>query len=160
MQPSPPPPYAPPPLPPPAPQKKGVPALGVVGIAAAALIVGAGMGAAGSGKGSAGTPDATQTVTVTAHPKAAAAAKPKPPAAAGPAVEFGDGTYRVGKDIRAGTYRAPGGEGCYWERLRNFKGDGPDSVLANDLGAKTPVVTIAAGDAGFTTRDCGTWKKM
>lgn len=72
---------------------------------------------------------------------------------------FGDGTWRVGEDIRPGTFRAPGGQNCYWERLRNFKG-GLNSIIANGGFTKNQTVTIAASDAGFSTRGCGTWQPV
>ena len=73
---------------------------------------------------------------------------------------FGDGTHRVGKDIAAGTYRAPkvsgGLGGCYWARLRNFSG-GLNSIIANDNASGPAVVTIKGSDRGFESNDCGTW---
>jgi hypothetical protein len=71
---------------------------------------------------------------------------------------FGDGTHRVGKDIAAGTYRAPrvGGFGCYWARLRNFSG-GLNAILANGNESAPALVTIKPGDRGFETNGCGTW---
>ncbi len=73
------------------------------------------------------------------------------------ATVFGDGTWIVGEDIRPGTYRAPGGARCYWERLRNFSGNG---IITNGFGDRNPVVTIAASDAGFRTEDCGEWRRL
>jgi hypothetical protein len=72
---------------------------------------------------------------------------------------FGDGTWRVGEDVQPGTYRAPGGQNCYWERLRNFKA-GLNSIIANGGFTKNQTVTIAASDAGFSTRGCGTWQPL
>jgi hypothetical protein len=88
----------------------------------------------------------TQTITVTAPP---------PP----PAVAFGPGTFRVGADIVAGTYRAPGGPSCYWERLRGFSG-GFDDIVANGFGDIGPIVTIDPSDAGFRSHDCGGWTRI
>ncbi len=70
-----------------------------------------------------------------------------------------DGTYIVGKDIRAGKWRATGGEFCYWARLKNFGGT-LSGILANDnvLGGRT-VVTIRSTDKGFTAKGCGTWTR-
>lgn len=72
---------------------------------------------------------------------------------------FGDGTYRVGSDIDPGTYRAPGGNSCYWERLSGFGGDLND-IITNEVAVKNPVVTIEASDAGFSTDGCGTWERL
>ena len=72
---------------------------------------------------------------------------------------FGDGTHRVGRDISAGTYRAPrvgGLFGCYWARLRNFSG-GLNSIIANGNESAPALVTIKRTDKGFETRGCGTW---
>jgi putative cell wall-binding protein len=72
---------------------------------------------------------------------------------------FTDGTYIVGTDIDPGTWRAPGGPSCYWERLSGFTGTLGD-IIANDFDTASPAVTIAAGDAGFRTSDCGTWTRL
>lgn len=76
--------------------------------------------------------------------------------AAGTAKRFGDGTYRIGKDIPPGTYRTRGGEFCYWARLRSFSGS-LNSILANENARGPEVVTILRTDKGFETRGCGTW---
>jgi hypothetical protein len=91
----------------------------------------------------------TQTVTVTTTP-------PPPP---GPKTSFGDGTYRVAIDIVAGTYRAPGGDSCYWARLEGFSGT-LDDIIANGFGQTLPIVTISASDAGFETSRCGPWVQV
>jgi hypothetical protein len=75
-----------------------------------------------------------------------------------PTAPFGSGTYIVGTDISAGTWQAPGGSSCYWERLSGFSGEFED-IIANDFGSTSPIVTIAAGDRGFKTSECGTWSK-
>ena len=72
---------------------------------------------------------------------------------------FGEGTYIVGVDIAAGTWTAPGGSSCYWERLSGFGGQLSD-VISNDFGTASPVVAISAGDAGFKSSHCGTWTKI
>jgi hypothetical protein len=69
---------------------------------------------------------------------------------------FGDGTYRVARDVPAGTYRASGGGTCYWARLRSFSGD-LDSILANDNARGPALVTILRTDKGFETHGCGRW---
>jgi small nuclear ribonucleoprotein (snRNP)-like protein len=74
---------------------------------------------------------------------------------------FGDGTHRIGKDIPAGTYRAPkvsGGlfGGCYWARLRNFSG-GLNAIIANGNESAPALVTIKPSDRGFETARCGRW---
>lgn len=80
--------------------------------------------------------------------------------AAGPKTTFGNGTHRVGIDIAAGTYIAPGGNGCYWERQSVFGGSGSGAIIANELSrGGQVVVTIEASDKGFKTTSCGTWTK-
>ncbi|MDD9204918.1 hypothetical protein PU560_00395, partial [Georgenia sp. 10Sc9-8] len=54
---------------------------------------------------------------------------------------IGSGTHVVGTDVAPGTYRAPGGSSCYWERLSGFSGE-LDDVLANGFADRLPIVTI------------------
>jgi hypothetical protein len=140
-----------------------------IGLAALAFIVVCacvGIVAANSG----GSPSASSTPTA----PAAVAAKPtatftpagtptdtptpKPTATPTPSYpHFGDGTYQVGKDIQPGTYRTRvGSPGCYYERLKGFSGS-LDDIIANNLTDAPAIVTIAATDKGFTSKDCGTW---
>jgi len=61
---------------------------------------------------------------------------------------WGAGTYKVGDDITAGSYKTSGApSGCYWERLKNDSGKF-DAILANDnLGDCAPGrVTIKSTD--------------
>ncbi|WP_168202718.1 hypothetical protein [Georgenia wutianyii] len=74
------------------------------------------------------------------------------------ATGFQDGTYVVGGHIAPGTYRAPGGTSCYWERMSAFSGSF-DDIITNDFGQSSPVVTIAPGDKGFYSNGCGTWTR-
>jgi hypothetical protein len=69
---------------------------------------------------------------------------------------IGEGTFIVGTDIAPGTYGAPGGQFCYWERLSGFSGEFGD-IIANGTGESNQVVTIADGDVGFHTSGCGDW---
>lgn len=69
----------------------------------------------------------------------------------------GDGTYRVGTQIKPGLYKATGtGSGCYWERLNGF-GPSLDDVNANYFGSARTYVQIAPGDVGFRSSGCGAW---
>jgi hypothetical protein len=75
---------------------------------------------------------------------------------------FSSGTWLVGAQISSGTYQANASSGCYWERLRDFTGDFT-SIIANNFvsGAGPQLVSIAAGDVGFTTNSsCGTWTRV
>jgi len=72
------------------------------------------------------------------------------------------GTWLVGAQISSGTYQANASSGCYWERLRDFTGS-LSSIIANNFisGAGPQLVSIAAGDTGFTTNSsCGTWTRV
>jgi hypothetical protein len=89
----------------------------------------------------------------------AQANKPAPRSAPGPRRTFGDGIYRVGKDIDPGTYRASGGSNCYWARLSGFSGN-LGQIIANGIGSPHPLVTISASDVGFESQRCGTWTRV
>ena len=71
----------------------------------------------------------------------------------------GDGMYRVGKDIKPGTYVAtPSGSiSGYWERLSCATGDF-DCILANDNVDGQTFVTILPSDRYFSTTRMGTWR--
>ena len=69
---------------------------------------------------------------------------------------FGDGTHLVGSDIQAGTYRAPGGEYCMWERLSGLSGSMSD-YLAGDVPTGRAVVEIKSTDKAFKVEGCGRW---
>jgi hypothetical protein len=75
-----------------------------------------------------------------------------------PKTSMDDGMYKVGTDIAAGTYKAKGGDACYWERTKDALHD-VDSIIANDNVTGQAVVTITAKDAYFKTAGCGTWTK-
>jgi hypothetical protein len=70
---------------------------------------------------------------------------------------FGTGTYRVGKEVKPGTYESFDVDGCYWARQNRNGG-----TIDNDFvtSAKRVQVTIRKGDYGFETRGCGTWKPV
>ncbi len=81
----------------------------------------------------------------------------EPPAPAGPQTTFSEGTYLVGEDIKAGTYKTSGGpdDGCYWARNKDDSGEG-DSIIANDLGGGPTRVTVKKGEI-FETNGCEDW---
>lgn len=64
-----------------------------------------------------------------------------------------------GKEWAPGTYRAPGGEMCYWERSSDFTGS-LDNIIANGIGVGPHVVTVELTDVGFTTKWCGAWERV
>ncbi|MGB9036080.1 MAG: hypothetical protein WCC45_16330 [Paeniglutamicibacter sp.] len=68
-----------------------------------------------------------------------------------------NGTYRVGKDVKPGLYKATGsGKGCYWERSSGFSGSF-SQIKANYFGTANTYVRIVSGDKGFKTSGCGKW---
>jgi hypothetical protein len=67
---------------------------------------------------------------------------------------FGDGDYRAGVELAAGTYHASTPGDCYWERVTSFGGQFSD-IVANDFGGG--LVTVSPGDYGLSTSGCGTW---
>jgi hypothetical protein len=72
-------------------------------------------------------------------------------------VTFGPGTWIVGTDIPAGTYRsAQSVNGCYWARLSGF-GGGLADIIANQFTFAHQIVTIKNSDVGFESSNCGTW---
>ena len=77
---------------------------------------------------------------------------------AGSTAPFGDGTYLVGVDVAPGTWRAPGGEFCTWQRLAGFSGDFGE-LIAIDIVTGPAIVSIAATDIGFSTTGCGSWTR-
>lgn len=72
-------------------------------------------------------------------------------------VRFFDGTYRVGKQIKPGTYFIPRtADDCYWERL-----DRKGNILANNFvheGTRVEV-RIRASDYSFHAEGCGEWRR-
>ena len=84
-------------------------------------------------------------------------ATPTPTPKPSVSTSFGNGTWIVGSDIKAGTYRSSKtNSGCYWERLSGFSGE-LDDIVANGVTDAIWVVEIASTDAGFSTERCGTW---
>ncbi|WP_410654775.1 hypothetical protein [Amycolatopsis sp. lyj-112] len=134
-----------------APSRNALPLLAGLAVA---LTLGAGVGvvAATSPRVTSAPPVVPATVTVTAEAAPAPTVTvPAPPvtsgraAPAGAVSRFADGTYLVGTEVAAGSYRspgpAPGGNGhCYWARLRP---DGTSKIVADQL---------TTGAARFTTR--------
>lgn len=98
----------------------------------------------------------SRTTYVTRHRTSTATARV---AAPGPTLR-GDGMYRVGTDIKPGTYVASSGASCYWER-RDRAGSSFAGILANDFNPKGRViVTIRPGDKYFSTSRCGNWTRL
>lgn len=66
-----------------------------------------------------------------------------------------DGIWQLEADYVAGTYRAPGGEGCYWALL----GSADTSDIINN-GGFGPNQTLTIDSPWFETSDCGTWERI
>jgi hypothetical protein len=106
-------------------------------------------------------------VISTAAPTAAAASAtvpPRKPVEKSPPVAETmqrDGTYLVGRQIKTGTYTAPGADTgpCYWARLRDTSGE-QAAVIAASYKHGQQVVTIRKGDRAFVTDGCGPWELM
>ncbi|WP_427007328.1 hypothetical protein [Pseudarthrobacter sp. H2] len=72
----------------------------------------------------------------------------------------GDGTWTVGKDIEAGTYRAAAdvGSTCYWGIYAT--GSNGSNIIENDIpGGGRPTVALAGGQ-DFKSSRCGKWEKQ
>jgi hypothetical protein len=146
----------------------------IFAVGAAALVASALVGCSGSGGKSSAPAMTRHTETSTFLPPiypgttvsfppstsgsaapSASSASPSPsglPARALP----GDGTFRMGADLRPGTYRSEGGESCYWERLRGLGGQTAD-IIANGAGILPQTVTIAPTDLAFRSQGCAPW---
>ncbi|MFF1908374.1 hypothetical protein [Kitasatospora sp. NPDC058218] len=105
-------------------------------------------------------PAVTATVVVTQPAETPLSPKETPVAAPGDTVP-GSGTYLVGDDIKAGTYKTAGparGGLCYWERGKDATG-GFESIIANENLTGQGVVTIKSTDKVFKTQGCQDWVK-
>lgn len=63
-----------------------------------------------------------------------------------------DGIWQLDRDYQAGTYRAPGGGGCYWALLGSA--DTQDIINNGGFGENQ---TITIDSPYFETKDCGEW---
>jgi len=81
---------------------------------------------------------------------------PPKPKTTGPVTSFGDGTYVVGTDIVAGTYKTNPSSQCYWARIR---GTDESDILSNHLASGPTTVTISSSDGAFVSNRCGQWTK-
>lgn len=81
---------------------------------------------------------------------------------AGPLTQVGNGTYTVGTDMAAGTYKVTGeltaDMNCFWSIY--VTGSNGHDIVANDLPTGGwPQITVKKGQ-DFDSRGCGTWKKI
>ena len=66
-----------------------------------------------------------------------------------------DGVYVAGRQIKTGTYTAPGGSFCYWASLK-YDAAGARSIRVSSYAPDQQVATIVPGDV-FQTSGCGKW---
>lgn len=130
--------------------------------------------ACSSGPGTA-APAPTVTVTVTATPVlthdqilkateeilASASANSAPTTPSGPASTISPGTYLVGEDVKAGTYKTAGPSdsalpNCYWSRSKDSSGE-LSAIIANELLPGPGRVTVRKGET-FETSGCEAWQ--
>lgn len=155
--------YGPPPIPP---RRSGVPGVVVGVVSLVCLGFGSMVGCAvGMGIASAPPPEESPAAaaSTTKPPKTKQRTEPSEPGPATttskPPSTFGEGTHRVPQDVKPGTYKTTGGDGCYWARLRNLSGSF-SAILANGNPQGPATVTISKGDKGFETHSCEDWKKV
>jgi hypothetical protein len=87
------------------------------------------------------TVEKTYTSTAAAPAPITVTQKPAPPP-----VEFGDGLYLVGQDIKPGEYKTTGptpGGSCYWARLTD---DAGSDIIANNLTEGPTRLTAVKGE--------------
>ncbi|MFI9075208.1 hypothetical protein ACIGW8_01660 [Streptomyces sioyaensis] len=141
-----------------------------VGAVCACTVFGLGAvvgGDGGSGRKPAAQPAPTVAVTFTAKPVQASVGKPEKAtgkaAAAVPGTTVGRGSYLVGEDIAAGTYRTGGPAAsdiplCYWARAKGSSGE-MGGIIANGIPQGPARVTVTQGET-FETDGCQRWTKV
>jgi hypothetical protein len=73
---------------------------------------------------------------------------------------FGDGTYRVGRDISPGLWKNTDSSNyCYWQRVSGFGGT-LDEIIDNGLSDQIQTVRIQPTDVGFSAQSCGSWQRI
>ena len=74
----------------------------------------------------------------------------------------GSGTYLVGVDIDAGTYRSgvgPSGK-CYWARLSGLSANLNQIITHKMIRGGPTVVEIKRSDYAFETQHCAEWRRI
>jgi hypothetical protein len=67
----------------------------------------------------------------------------------------GDGTFKAEADYLPGTYRAPGGPGCYWATLNSAD---PYDIASNENASGPTIASIES--PYFQTQGCGKWERI
>lgn len=144
-----------------------------VGIAGAAVVGGLiVIGAVTGGTDAEGLPAPRVTVTEAAQPapEVTVTAKPEPAKTVEKTVEpaaeesFTDGTYLVGEDIKAGTYKTKGPgstdilDSCYMERASDDSGE-LESILDNENLTGSGRTTLSNGQV-FTVSGGCEWSRV
>jgi hypothetical protein len=65
----------------------------------------------------------------------------------------GDGMYRVGVDMKTGTYKSNGSSGCYYAVLNSSD---TEDIATNNITDGPAFVTVVPGRY-FETRGCADW---
>lgn len=132
----------------------------VAGVTGAIVILCCGIGIFGADPEKAGQPASSPTVQEPTYASPTVqTTEPTPPTKkVAQAPRFGDGTYHVGEDIPAGTYRlevaATKQDLCYWSKSRDAEGS---DIISNDIGGVGRLqVTLKSGQ-WFESNRCGTW---
>lgn len=72
---------------------------------------------------------------------------------------FEDGTYLVGSELTAGTYRTDGSGGsCYWERLRDTSGEF-GAIISNQAVSGPSTMTVQSSDNAVRFSGGCTWTR-
>ncbi|MFD5574129.1 hypothetical protein [Streptomyces cadmiisoli] len=76
----------------------------------------------------------------------------------GPSTSIGSGTYLVGEDVKAGSYKTSGptDDMCYWARNKNDSGE-LEAIIANGILEGPGRVTLNKGEV-FETSGCEVWE--
>lgn len=146
--------------------RRGAPWWLIAVVGAAGLLLGGVIGAM-SNTATAATPTALSSpspvlasypVIVYREPTAAAPTTPAPKTTKATPY-FEDGTWTVGVDIPAGTYRPreAADTDCYWEIDKG--GTNGEEILANGRGGGRPTITLKKGQ-DLTVEHCGIWVKV
>lgn len=75
-----------------------------------------------------------------------------------PITSMNEGTYLVGEDVKAGSYKTAGPTTsmCYWSRNKDDSGE-LRAIIANDIVHGPGRVTLSRGEI-FETNGCETWE--
>ncbi|WP_242488767.1 hypothetical protein [Streptomyces sp. DSM 110735] len=136
---------------------------GRIALSAALGVVVIGVVSANAGQGMDGGPDGPRNGPSASSEDSAEDGRPT--GNAGPGADTaafgGDGAFRVGADIRPGTYRTTGNPGrrCHWERAEDASGSLGSALAGGSVGG-TGYVTVEVTDKVFTSSGCARWRAV